>query len=262
MALLAAVAPARAQPAGTVFAAALGELPDAGFADKEAIITRLVETGHPSTGAVLTAMLEDRLYVRTSDRRVFITTSADDTQPAFSLLDPLTLKGAGSSPSWATSPRSPPTIASGACCAPPRPRFALSNPDAAVRVSRRSPTRCARLTTRRPTCCERLPQEPDAAVKREIETGLAMMALGDSDPKARLAAVQTSVVARARTLRNRLAALLSGRRRHLCRARRAVRKTADEAVRNIDFIRSLYSGVRNDLFGLSLGSALVLGRDR
>ena len=98
-ALLAAVVPAWAQPADTPFTAALGELPDAGFADKEAIITRLVETGHPSTGAVLTAMLEDRLYVRTSDRRVFITTSADDTQPAFSLLDPLTLKGAGSSPS-------------------------------------------------------------------------------------------------------------------------------------------------------------------
>ena len=84
MAALAAAAPVRAQPADTAFVTALGELPDAGFADKEAIITRLVETGHPSTGAVLTAMLEDRLYVRASDRRVFITTSADDTQPAFS----------------------------------------------------------------------------------------------------------------------------------------------------------------------------------
>ena len=92
MAWLAAASPAAAQSADAPFVAALGELPDAGFADKEALVARLVETGHSSAGAVLTAMLEDRLYVRNSDRRVFISTSADDTQPSLSLLDPLTLK--------------------------------------------------------------------------------------------------------------------------------------------------------------------------
>jgi len=258
MAALAAAAPVRAQPADTAFVTALGELPDAGFADKEAIITRLVETGHPSTGAVLTAMLEDRLYVRASDRRVFITTSADDTQPAFSLLDPLTLKGAGSSPPGdltkiSTNNRLRRVLRTTAA------RFALSNPDAAVRLAAVTDMLRSLDDATTDLLRQRLPQEPDAAVKREIETGLAMMALADSDPKARLAAVQTLSSRRSADARNRLAALLErADDGTYAEPDEAVRKTADEAVRNIDFIRSLYSGVETIFFGLSLGSVLVL----
>jgi hypothetical protein len=54
--------PAHAQPPDAAFLAALGELRDASYADKEAIADRLVATGYPTAGAVLTAWLDDRLF--------------------------------------------------------------------------------------------------------------------------------------------------------------------------------------------------------
>src|SRR5580765_5292153 len=44
------------------FLAALRELPEAGFADKEAIVDRLSAGGHSSVRPVLAALLEDRLF--------------------------------------------------------------------------------------------------------------------------------------------------------------------------------------------------------
>ena len=54
---------------------------------------RLGQSGHPSMRAVLTALMEDRLYFRNSDQKVFIVKSADDDP--FSLIDPISLKDAG-----------------------------------------------------------------------------------------------------------------------------------------------------------------------
>jgi urea transport system permease protein len=170
--LVVSAAPVTAQPANEAFPAALAELPDAGFADKEAIVARLVETGHSSTAAVLTAMLEDRLYVRTSDHRVFITTSADDTQTSFSLIDPLTLKGAGASPAGEltkidTNNRLRRVLRTTTA------RFALSNPDPGVRLSAVTDMLRSLDDATADLLRQRQPQEPDARVRREIETGLA-----------------------------------------------------------------------------------------
>jgi urea transport system permease protein len=80
------------------FAGLVASLRDAGFADKEAIVERLVASGHASARVVLRALLEDRLVVRAPDQGVFVATSADETLPAADLLDPVTLKPIGSSP--------------------------------------------------------------------------------------------------------------------------------------------------------------------
>jgi len=257
MLVTAAAMPAAAQPAAP-FPAALAELPDAGFADKEAIVGRLVETGHPSTAAVLTAMLGDRLYVRASDHRVFITTSADDTQPAFALLDPATLRPAGSSPVSAltkigTNNRLRRVLRTTVA------RFALANADAAIRRAAVSDMVRSLDEATADLLRQRLPQERDAAVRREIATGLALMALGDAHPEARLAAVETLSSRRSADIRNRLAALLErGGDGSFAEPDAAVRTAAAEAVRTIDSVRSLYSGVETFFFGLSLGSVLVL----
>ena len=58
------------------FLSTLGELRDASFSDKENIVERLSQSGHPSVRAVLTALLEDRLYFRNSDQKIFIVKSA------------------------------------------------------------------------------------------------------------------------------------------------------------------------------------------
>jgi urea transport system permease protein len=256
--LLALVAPAQAQPADEPFVAALGELPDAGFADKETIVARLVETGHPSTSAVLTAMLEDRLYVRTGDRRLFITTSADDTQPTFSLLDPLTLAAAGASPvgelsKIGTNNRLRRVLRTTVA------RFALANPDAGVRLAAVTQMLRSLDDATADLLRQRLPEETDAGVRGEIEAGLAMMGLSDPDPRTRLSAVQTLSVRRSAEVRNRLAALLErGADGTYAETDAAVRAAADDAVQHIDFVRGLYSGVETLFFGLSLGSVLVL----
>ena len=63
----------------------VGELREAGFADKEVIAERLMATGHSSAGALLTAMLEDRLFVK-EDQTVVIAKSIDESLTTFELL--------------------------------------------------------------------------------------------------------------------------------------------------------------------------------
>jgi hypothetical protein len=66
-------APAPAQPAAAhmddaTFLSTIGELRDAEFSDKEMIVEKLSQGGHPNVHAVLTAFLEDRLYFRNDDQ--------------------------------------------------------------------------------------------------------------------------------------------------------------------------------------------------
>src|SRR5262249_31232811 len=76
------------------FLSILGELREATYSDKAAIVGRLSQTGHPSVRSVLTAFLEDRLYFRNNDQKVFVVKSAEGD--SLDLIDPLSLKDAGS----------------------------------------------------------------------------------------------------------------------------------------------------------------------
>src|SRR5213082_1471879 len=80
----------------TNFLSMLGELREATYSDKASIVERLSQSGHPSVRAVLTAFLEDRLYFRNDNQKVFVGKSADGDP--VDLIDPLSLKGAGSVP--------------------------------------------------------------------------------------------------------------------------------------------------------------------
>src|SRR6266705_6337519 len=89
-----AVVPVHAQsPNDASFLSTLGELREATYADKARIVERLSQGGHPSVRAVLTAFLEDRLYFRNNDQKVFIVKSAEGDP--LNLIDPLSLKDAG-----------------------------------------------------------------------------------------------------------------------------------------------------------------------
>src|SRR5580692_6275630 len=83
-------------PNDATFLATLGELREATYSDKASIVERLGQAGHPSLRAVLTALSEDRLYFRNSDQQVFVVKSAEGDP--FNLLDPVSLKEAGSAP--------------------------------------------------------------------------------------------------------------------------------------------------------------------
>src|ERR1700676_3266228 len=95
------VVPVRAQPSSqsasdASFLSTLGELREAGYSDKANIVERLSQGRHPSVRAVLTAFLEDRLYFRNDDQKIFIVKSAEGDP--LNLIDPLSLKDAGTAP--------------------------------------------------------------------------------------------------------------------------------------------------------------------
>jgi urea transport system permease protein len=249
---------ALAQAADDAFRAALAELREASFLDKEAIAERLIASGHSSAGAVLTALFEDRLFVRNQDQQVVMATSDGEGASSVPLVDPITLRETGSAPvegltRIGTNNRLRRFLRTTVA------RFALSSNDPAVRLDAVKDM----LRTLDAATVELLGQlqttEGDPAVRYEIETGLALAALDGDDPAARLRAVETLSDRLSPEVRNRLAALIEpGADGQIAEADAAVRRAAVDAVQDIDSSRAFYSGIETLFFGLSLGSVLVL----
>ena len=251
------VAPVRAQsPKDASFVSMLGELREATYSDKASIVERLSQSGHPSVRAVLTALLEDRLYFRNDDRRVFIVKTAEGDP--LNLIDPLSLKGAGFAPADnltkigtnnALRRLLRTTVA----------HFALSSPDAAVRLEAVRDMLRSLDDATVAVLRERMRTETNSGVKKEIATGLALAALDGSDTKARLDAIATLSQSVSQPVRNRLALLLDkSPDGAFVEKDENVRRAATAAVATIDGWRGFYSGIETLFFGLSLGSVLVL----
>jgi urea transport system permease protein len=247
-----------AQGVDETFLAALGELREASFPDKEAIITRLGETGHASARSVLTAFLEDRLYWRNSDQKVFLVKSDDDSLASLELVDPVSLKDAGTVgrdqlTKIGTNNRLRRMLKTSIA------RFDLSNADAGVRLAA---VQEGSRSLDEPTIAllrQRATVETDRRVKAEIDTVLALVTLDGNDRQARLGAIAVLARRLRPEVRNRLASL---RQQNgdggFVEGDEEVRRAADDAVKRIDQARAIYSGVETLFFGLSLGSVLVL----
>jgi urea transport system permease protein len=240
------------------FLAAIDSLREASFVEKEAVVTRLSESGHKGARPVLAAWLEERLAVRASDQKVFIVKPADENRPTLDVVDPLTLADAGSVgrddlATIGTNNRLRRVLKTAVA------RFDLSSADASVRLAAVTEMLRALDETSIAVLRQRVGQETDKAVKAEIETGLALAALDGGDEKARLDAVQTLSLRLRPEVRNRLAALLEkSSDGAFVESDAAVRTAAASAVKRIDRSRTLYSGIETLFFGMSLGSVLVL----
>jgi urea transport system permease protein len=251
-------APARAQPVAGDLRAALGELSAASFAEKEQIVERLGARGDPSLRPVLAALLENRLFVRQSDQRIFIVTSADDTLASLELVDPVSLAGAGSAPRGdltkiGTNNRLRARLRALVA------RFGLSSADAAVRLAAVEAMLQSLDAETVALLRGRSSIEANAGVKDEIEIGLALAALDSGDSHARLDAIAVLAHTLRPQVRNRLAALLERTADgSFAEPDAQVRQAADRAVRAIDRWRVLYGAVETLFFGLSVGSVLVL----
>jgi urea transport system permease protein len=253
------VPPGQAQtPGDAAFVAALGELREASFTDKEAIVERLSKTAHPSVGAVLTAFMEDRLYFRNEDQKVIIVKSTEGDPPMLDLIDPQSLKAAGSAPADSltkigTNNRLRRVLRTTVA------HFGLSNPDPAVRLDAvrdmlRSLDEGTVALLR-----ERIDKETNSNVKREIATGLALAALDGSNQQERLNAIATLRHSVSQNVRNKLAGLIDkSPDGNFVESDEQVRLAAAGAVRSIDRWRTFYSGIQTLFFGLSSGSVLVL----
>ncbi|HTQ55132.1 MAG TPA: urea ABC transporter permease subunit UrtB [Bryobacteraceae bacterium] len=252
-----AVIPALAQsPNDAAFLDLVGQLRQATYSEKEDIVERLSRSQHPSVQAVLTALLEDRLYFRNSDQKVFLVKTAD-TDP-LDLIDPLTRKGAGTaSADSLTQIGSNNALRRAVRMA--LARFTLSSPDADVRLNA---VRELLKSLDDPTVAllrQRLRIEKNSKVRNEIDTGLALAALDGPDEKGRLRAIATLKNSLSQDVRNRLNSLLDkSPDGSFVESDARVRRAAVSAVATIDGHRRFYAAIETLFFGLSLGSVLVL----
>ena len=248
-----------AQPmSDAAFQAALGELPDAGFDQKYQIVEQLAQSGHPSARAVLAALMEDRLYSRTEDKKVFLVKPGPEDAPTLELMDPVTLKEAGSAPADSldkiVANNRLRTILEQALA-----RFRLSSPDAATRLQAVRDIEQNLDSDNIKLLRERSPKETDPRVKEEIATGLAMTELDGSDTQARLAAIAALRGSLRQDVLNKLSSLVEkSPGGSYVESDKQVRQAAEAAVNSINRRHSLYSAIQTLFFGVSLGSVLVL----
>jgi urea transport system permease protein len=240
------------------FMAALGELPDAGFDDKNRIVEQLAQSGHPSARAVLSAWLNDRLYCRTEDKKVFLVKPGPEDAPTLDLIDPLTLKDAGS----ASADTLDKIVANNrlrTILEQMLARFRLSSPDAATRLQAVRDIEQNLNADTIQLLRERSSTESDSRVKKEIATGLALAVLDGSDTQARLSAIATLRGSLRQDVVNKLGSLIEkSPDGGYVESDKQVRQAAEAAVKSIDLRRSIYSGIQTLFFGVSLGSVLVL----
>ncbi len=247
-------------PSDANLLAKLGDLRDATYGDKEKIIEDLGASGYPNVRPALQAMLEDRLYFRNSDQKVFIVKSAaQEDSTSLDLIDPVTLKSAGSAPNDNLTEIGinnhlrrvlETTLA----------RFGLSSPDVSVRLDAVREIEKSLDESNVALLRERQGIETNSRVKKEIAIGLALAALNsESDPKTLRAAIATLRGDLDPDVRNRLQALLEkSPDGSYAESDAGVREAAAVAVKSIDHWRTFFSGIETLIFGLSEGSVLVL----
>src|SRR5665213_660843 len=232
-------------PSDAAFVATLGELRDASFADKDAIVQKLAQSGHPNVRAVLSALQEDRLYYRNDDMKVFlIKTAAADDATSLDEIDPVTLKSAGS-----VSTDNVTKIGTNnhlrRVLQTTLARVGLSSPDAAIRLEAALNIQQNLDESTVQLLRERSAVEKNPKVKKEIDTGLALAGLDSSDQQARLAAISTLRGNIRQDVRNKLEPLTEKNADGTyVESDEKVRLAATAAVKSIDRWRSFYSGIQ------------------
>ncbi len=234
----------------------LAQLPDADYAAKRDIVTALANEGSPAALASLSAMLDGRLFYRLADKVVVVAASADS--------DPLVIADAKTAKAMGTAPAAEfdhvntnngLRQALRAAIA----QLELSSADAKVRLAAvneltRDPDDAAIALLR-----SHLATEKDSSVLKAMNNALAIVDLGSAEPATRLAAVKSL----GKSLDNEVFARLSamagkGEDASQVDADATVKAAAEAAVTHLQRWRGFYSGIETLLFGLSLGSVLVL----
>jgi urea transport system permease protein len=236
-------------------ASLLASLPDASYADKQVLIRKLAALPDPQVRAVLKAMLEDGLYIRTRDNHVFIgQIEGDDVK----LTEPESGQSAGVESSDALTAvgvnnqlRKELRVALG--------QLDLNDPDAGVRLKAVQEMLRALNTEGQSVLRARLELERDAEVKREIKVGLALADLDSADPAVRLAAVRELSSSLNPDVYNRLSAMMQmSSDGQYGEPDPAVRAAAKESLRVIERYRTFNAAIQTLIYGLSQGSVLVL----
>jgi urea transport system permease protein len=234
----------------------LAQLPDADFAGKRDLVTAISAEGSGPAVNVLKAILDGRLFYRLDDKVVVVV--ADKDADPLSLVDARDGKSLGVAAAAGfdriTTNNGLRKALRGAIA-----QAQLSSTDAKVRLA--AVAELTRELDEESAALLRNHFEPekDATVRAAIVNALATFDLGSADPATRAAAINSLQG----TLNNEVFARLSamaGKGENASQAdpEPAVREAAAEAVRHMQRWRGFYSSIETLLFGLSLGSVLVL----
>ena len=217
------------------------------FSDTEKQITAIAATGDPAVAPILEALGEGTLFVRKSDKAVFIATKSGST---YALADPLTGEAAGEAPSGAIDKikvnnklrRTLRTALGG---------LTLMSPDPATRMS----AAAAVFQSGDPDAIElidaALAAEKDVRIARLMREARAAAVLKSDRPdEEKVAAIDVIID---RSGRDSLALLLP-----LTAAEGPVGEAAKQAVSAIEGELALWDAAQNVWYGLSLGSVLLL----
>lgn len=245
-------------PAEASFSGAIGALCNAAFDEKNKLVEQIVQSGHPGAQPTLTALLEDRLYCRNQDGKVFLAKPAAEDSPTLTLIDPLSLKDAGSASSDDVTRivtnnhlrRVLQTVLA---------RFELTSSKASVRLQAVKDIERDLNESNIQLLRDRGAVETSSEVKKEIAVGLGLASLDSYDTRERLKAISMLEGSMRQDVQNRLQALVEkSPDGTFVENDERVRKAAEKAIQSIESRRSFYSGIQTVLFGLSLGSVLVL----
>jgi len=262
-----ATIPSPAAAADTAFRGMLAQFPDASYADKRALIRQLTALRDPRVHAVLEALLDGNLYVRSSDGRVLIAKPQNDATPQgpgeenssqLRTVDPQSGAPAGTAAADDLAPigvnnqlRKELRIALA--------QYDLSSPDPAVRLDAVKEMLRALDAEGAAMLRERLKLESDAGVKREIRDGLALADLDAAEAATRLAAVHALSGSLNPDVYNRLSAMvLPSSDGSFGESDPNVRAAAQSDLRSIERSRTFYAAIQTIIYGLSQGSVLVL----
>jgi urea transport system permease protein len=252
---------ARPIPADT-FQALLGRLKGASYTQKAQIITAIGSLDAPAAMAFLTQLLAENVYSREPDGHIFIVRQLSD---GYALTDPASGQSAGTVSEDDFNNGFDPvgindqlrSVIQGVLA-----QLNLSSSDASVRLEAvrtllqsfndsADHQGTAAVTV---LLASRLKLEHDPAVRRAIQSGLALSALGSGSSRQRLEAIHRLGSSLDPNVYNRLAALTDP----TTEPDPQVRLAARSALRDIDGWRQFYGGVQTLIFGLGLGAVLVL----
>ncbi len=226
--------------------AEIGRLDTSSFTEKEKAIAAIAATGHARVAAVLTALSDNKLLIRKADRLAVIgegkgtlrienaTTGEALGEAAETDLDKIAINN--------KIRRQLKTILGG---------LTLFSDDPAVRLKAANDIFRTRDLSSLEPLRNALAKEQDPPVKQVMAEALAALVLVSDAPEAeKLAAVLT---VKARGDQDAISLLAS-----IAQGSDAVARSAAETLRGLEWTRSLWAAVQNAVYGLSLGSVLLL----
>ncbi len=221
-------------------------LDSSSFAEKEKIIAAIATTGDARVAAILTALNDNRLFIRKADRLIVI---AEGRAPV-KITNAATGEALGETAEADLDRiainnklrRQIKVILGG---------LSLFSDEPAVRLKAAEDIFHSRDLSAMGPLRETLAKEQDLQVKRALEQALAALTLVSDAPEAEKLAAVTTV--RARGDRDALSLLAS-----LAQGSDVVARAAAEALTALERNRTLWESAQNAVYGLSLGSVLLL----